>query len=97
MQHAIVSQNEWLAARKSLLAKEKDFSKARDALSEARRALPWLKINKNYVFGGPNGKESLSDLFAAKANSSSITSCSVPAGRKAARAAHSSPIISTGR
>jgi predicted dithiol-disulfide oxidoreductase (DUF899 family) len=66
MAHAIVSQDEWLAARKALLAKEKEFSKARDQLSTARRALPWVKVEKNYVFDGPAGKETLADLFGAK-------------------------------
>ena len=66
MQHAIVSQDEWLAARKALLAKEKEFSKARDQLSAARRALPWVKVEKNYVFDGPAGKETLADLFGGK-------------------------------
>ncbi|MGC1858820.1 MAG: thioredoxin family protein [Pseudolabrys sp.] len=66
MQHAIVSPNEWLAARKALLAKEKDFTRARDQLSEARRALPWVKVDKNYVFEGPNGQETLSDLFGGR-------------------------------
>jgi predicted dithiol-disulfide oxidoreductase (DUF899 family) len=63
MAHAIVSQDEWLAARKALLAKEKEFSKARDQLSAARRALPWVKVEKSYVFDGPAGKETLADLF----------------------------------
>ena len=66
MQHKVVSQNDWLTARKALLAKEKDFTKARDQLSAARRALPWVKVEKNYVFDGPKGKESLSDLFGGK-------------------------------
>ena len=66
MQHAIVSQDEWLKARKQLLAKEKEFSRARDQLSAARRALPWVKVEKDYVFDGPDGKESLSDLFGGK-------------------------------
>jgi predicted dithiol-disulfide oxidoreductase (DUF899 family) len=66
MQHAIVSQGGWLAARKAFLAKEKEFSKARDALSAARRALPWVKVEKNYVFDGPQGKETLADLFGGK-------------------------------
>ena len=48
MQHTIVSEDEWLAARKALLAKEKEFTKARDALSAARRALPWVKVEKRY-------------------------------------------------
>jgi predicted dithiol-disulfide oxidoreductase (DUF899 family) len=66
MQHKIVSQSEWLAARKALLAREKEFTRARDALSAARRDLPWTPVAKNYVFDGPNGKETLSDLFGGK-------------------------------
>jgi predicted dithiol-disulfide oxidoreductase (DUF899 family) len=66
MQHAIVSQDEWLAARKALLAKEKEFTRARDALSAERRALPWVKVEKPYVFEGPTGKETLADLFGGK-------------------------------
>ena len=66
MQHNVVSQSEWLKARKTLLAKGKEFSKTRDALSAARRALPWTPVEKNYVFDGPNGKETLSDLFGGK-------------------------------
>ena len=66
MQHTIVSQDQWLAARKALLAKEKEFSKARDQLSAARRQLPWVKVDKNYVFDGPNGKHPLADLFDGK-------------------------------
>jgi predicted dithiol-disulfide oxidoreductase (DUF899 family) len=66
MQHKIVSQDEWLKARKALLAKEKEFTKARDALSTTRRELPWTPVEKNYVFDGPNGKETLSDLFGGK-------------------------------
>jgi predicted dithiol-disulfide oxidoreductase (DUF899 family) len=63
MSHPVVSQSEWLAARKALLAKEKEFTKARDALSAARRELPWVKVEKNYVLDGPTGKQSLGDLF----------------------------------
>lgn len=66
MQHKIVSQGEWLNARKALLAKEKEFTRARDALSAARRGLPWTFVEKNYVFDGPGGKESFADLFAGK-------------------------------
>src|SRR5260221_11939263 len=66
MQHKVVSQSEWLTARKALLAKEKEFSKARDQLSEARRGLPWVKVEKNYAFAGPKGQETLSDLFGGK-------------------------------
>ena len=66
MQHAVVSQGEWLKARKALLAKEKEFTHRRDALSAARRDLPWVKVEKNYVFDGPAGKETLADLFGGK-------------------------------
>ena len=61
--HKIVSREEWLAARKAHLAQEKQFTKARDALSRQRRELPWVKVDKPYVFDGPDGKETLADLF----------------------------------
>jgi len=63
MQHRIVSRDEWLSARKELLAKEKEFTRLRDRLSSERRNLPWVKVAKQYVFDGPNGKETLADLF----------------------------------
>jgi predicted dithiol-disulfide oxidoreductase (DUF899 family) len=59
----VVSETEWLVARKDLLAREKEFTRQRDALSVARRQLPWTKIDKKYVFEGANGKETLADLF----------------------------------
>src|SRR6266852_3512034 len=62
----IVSRNEWLAARKALLAKEKDLTHARDALNAERRRLPMVKIDKAYVFEGPKGKASLLDLFEGR-------------------------------
>ena len=61
--HRIVSHEEWNAQRKALLAKEKESARARDALAEARRALPWERVEKEYVFDGPRGEETLSDLF----------------------------------
>jgi predicted dithiol-disulfide oxidoreductase (DUF899 family) len=64
--HNIVSHDQWIAARKAHLAEEKAFTRARDALSRKRRELPWEKIVKTYVFDGPNGKESLTDLFGGK-------------------------------
>ena len=66
MQHKVVSQNEWMAARKALLAKEKEFTKARDRFQAPPGALPWVKVEKNYVFEDPNGRETLSDLFGNK-------------------------------
>jgi len=64
--HKVVSHDEWVAARKAHLAEEKAFTRARDALSKRRRELPWEKVEKSYVFDGPNGKQSLGDLFGGK-------------------------------
>ena len=63
MEHRIVSQDEWVAARKQLLVKEKEFTRLRDRLAAERRALPWVKVEKPYVFDGPDGKGTLADLF----------------------------------
>ena len=62
----IVSETEWLVARKDLLAREKEFNRQRDALSAARRKLPMVKIDKEYIFDGANGKETLADLFGGR-------------------------------
>ena len=62
----IVSQDKWLEARKKFLIKEKEFTRLRDELSTQRRALPWVKVEKNYSFDGPGGRETLSDLFDGK-------------------------------
>jgi len=62
----VVSPKEWLLARQKLLVKEKKFSKLRDALNLQRRKLPWVKIEKEYVFDGPAGKVTLGDLFGGK-------------------------------
>jgi predicted dithiol-disulfide oxidoreductase (DUF899 family) len=59
----VVSRAEWLAARTELLAEEKALTRARDALSAKRRELPWVRVDKEYVFDTPNGKKTLSDLF----------------------------------
>jgi len=64
--HTVVSRDEWLAARKALLAKEKEFTHLRDALSQQRRDLPWERVTKEYVFEGSHGKEPLSHLFTGK-------------------------------
>src|SRR3974390_1300540 len=63
MEHQIVSRDQWLAARKQLLIKEKELTRLRDQLATERRALPWVKIEKPYVFEGPDGRETLADLF----------------------------------
>lgn len=61
--HRVVSREEWTAARKKFLEEEKAFTRERDALSAKRRELPWVKIEKNYVFDTPSGKRSLAELF----------------------------------
>src|SRR5204863_7651419 len=61
--HPVVSHEEWLSARTAFLAKEKEFTRLRDDLSRQRRELPWEKVEKQYIFDGPKGKESLADLF----------------------------------
>lgn len=61
--HPVVSKGEWLRARTAFLAKEKEFTRQRDELSRQRRELPWTKIGKTYIFDGPQGEESLAQLF----------------------------------
>jgi len=65
-QPAVVSSAEWVAARKELLRKEKELTRLRDEISRQRRALPWERVEKQYVFDGPRGKETLSDLFGGR-------------------------------
>jgi predicted dithiol-disulfide oxidoreductase (DUF899 family) len=65
-QHKIVSHDEWIIARKRLLLKEKEFTRLRDQLSQQRRDLPWERVEKPYVFEGPEGKETLPELFEGR-------------------------------
>jgi predicted dithiol-disulfide oxidoreductase (DUF899 family) len=62
----IVSPQQWEAARQQLLANEKEFTRSRDALAAKRRRMPWQAVKKNYTFDGPNGSETLLDLFAGR-------------------------------
>jgi predicted dithiol-disulfide oxidoreductase (DUF899 family) len=64
--HPIATRAAWIEARKELLAKEKEFTRLRDQLSQKRRDLPWVRVDKPYVFEGPNGKETLPQLFEGK-------------------------------
>jgi predicted dithiol-disulfide oxidoreductase (DUF899 family) len=61
--HAVVSHEKWLSARTAFLAKEKEFTRLRDELSRQRRELPWEAVTKEYVFEGPDGKQTLPQLF----------------------------------
>lgn len=61
--HKVVSEKEWIEARKLLLKKEKEFTVMRDELNSLRQELPWKEVTKQYLFEGPNGKQTLAELF----------------------------------
>jgi predicted dithiol-disulfide oxidoreductase (DUF899 family) len=66
MQHAVVNEQEWMAAREALLAKEKELIHLRDRINQERRSLPWVQVSKDYVFDAASGKKTLADLFAGR-------------------------------
>src|SRR3984893_2692257 len=63
MEHRIATRNEWLAARQVLLAQEKEHTRVSDELNRQRRELPWIRVEKEYVFDAPTGKITLAELF----------------------------------
>lgn len=65
-QHRIVSQDEWFAAHAQHLVKEKEITRLRDQLRAARRALPWVRVEKPYVFDTTEGKKTLAEIFAGR-------------------------------
>ena len=95
MQHQIVSREEWLAARRRHLEREKELTRARDRLSAERRALPWVRVEKEYRFETAEGEETLADLFAGRSQLIVYHFMLGPGWGRAARAAPTSPIIST--
>ncbi|HEV2097342.1 MAG TPA: thioredoxin family protein [Stellaceae bacterium] len=64
--HRVVSRDDWIEERKALLAREKEFTRLRDQLSQQRRELPWVRVDKEYVFDGAAGKQTLGELFAGR-------------------------------
>src|SRR5262245_16520857 len=64
--HKVVSGEEWIKARQQLLAREKEFTHLRDKLSQQRRDLPWEEVEREYVFTGPNGQQTLPELFEGR-------------------------------
>ena len=64
--HAVVSRDRWVAERKSLLAREKELTRLRDQVAGERRALPWVRVEKSYVFDTPNGQRTLAELFQGR-------------------------------
>jgi len=65
-EHEVVSPEAWLEARRRLLAREKELTRLRDQIAAERRALPWARVEQDYLFDGPDGQERLSDLFAGR-------------------------------
>ena len=63
MEHSVVSRDEWLEARRALLTKEKEMTRMRDRINAERLALPWVRVDKDYVFITPTGAKTLSELF----------------------------------
>src|SRR5437773_1951846 len=64
--HQIVSKEQWIEARRRHLAREKQLTRQRDELARERRELPWVRVEKDYVFDSPRGKVALADLFAGR-------------------------------
>jgi len=92
--HQVVTPEAWVEARKQVLAKEKEFTRLRDQLSQARRNLPWVRVTKQYVFEGPEGKQTLGQLFSGRSQLI-VYHLLVPIGRPAAKAARFGPTILT--
>ena len=67
--HKVVSRDEWIEARKALLAREKEFTRLRDELSRQRRELPWVRVDKQYAFEGPTARRRWHSCSAAAASS----------------------------
>ena len=93
--HRVAPRAEWLAARRALMEREKALTRERDASPAARRELPWLRVEKGYVFEGPDGKESLADLFAGRSQLIVYHFMFAPTGSTRARAARSGRTATT--
>src|SRR5947207_15658889 len=93
--HSVVSHEEWLSARTAFLAKEKEFTRLRDELSRQRRELPWEKVDKQYVFDGPSGKETLAELFENRSQLIVYHFMFAPDWTRGVRIVRFGPIIST--
>ncbi len=94
--HEIVSREEWIEARRALMAQEKELTRARDRLSEARRAMPWVRVEKPYAFDSIDGRKGLADLFRGRPQLVVQHFMFAPEWDGAARAARSGPTASSG-
>lgn len=97
MTHQVVSRSEWLAARTTLLAREKALTRLRDELNAERLALPWVKVDKEYVFDTQAGRKTLAELFDGRSQLVIYHFMFGPDWEGAAPAVPSWPIISTAR
>ena len=61
--HMTATREQWLEARRDLLAAEKDLTRRSDEVAQLRQRLPWVRVDKNYLFDGPDGRETLAELF----------------------------------
>ena len=93
--HSVVSADEWVKARKALLAKEKEFTHLRDELGQQRRDLPWEAVTEEYVFEGPDGTQSLPQLFDGRSQLIVYHFMFPRSGTRDARTARSGPTTST--
>jgi predicted dithiol-disulfide oxidoreductase (DUF899 family) len=96
MSHQIVSEEQWISARKQLLLKEKELTRMQDEVNQLRRELPWVRVEKQYVFDKPNGKQSLAQLFDGRSQLIVCHFMFAP-GRQDASALPSLPTMSTAR
>ena len=92
--HPVVSRDEWVAERKTLLAHEKELTRLRDRLARERRALPWVRIDKHYTFDTCEGRRTLPELFDGRHQLLVQHFMFARGGSKAARAAPTWPITS---
>jgi predicted dithiol-disulfide oxidoreductase (DUF899 family) len=92
----VVSRDQWIEARKALLAREKEFTRLRDQLSRERRELPWVRVDKPYVFQGAKGKQSLSELFAGRRQLIVYHFMFDPSWEEGCKSCSFGPTISTG-
>ena len=97
VEHAVVSEQEWLLARKALLVREKQFTHLRDEINAERLASPWVRVTKQYVFDAPEGRKTLADLFDGRSQLLIYHFMSDPAGALAASRVPSSSTTSAVR
>jgi predicted dithiol-disulfide oxidoreductase (DUF899 family) len=97
IEHKVGTREEWLVARKDLLQREKELTRRNDELARERRALPWVSVEKEYVFDTDDGKRTLVDLFAGRSQLLVFHYMFGPEDEEGCPGCHSWPIMSTAR